>query len=228
MMSSALDITLNSRTKSRGKVMLMFSDGVSLVFGTADPRVDSFVEGQSYAATQIHALADELELGRADSYLTAKISRNICTVGQARLSLKKKKFSSDVISQIIERFLRAGFLDDRMYATEYTRLTLKNRPAGRMFLINALRERQISSDLAEEIVDLAFDQVDEVELALLMLRKRWWRLSQMELESARQKGYTFLSRRSISYAAGKAAFDRLLAEKEEQDSESAATEEFSQ
>lgn len=231
-MTSGATLTFRAISKTRGKVILSFSadllsddrifsddseaETVRLIFNSADSQVDSFVIGQSYDAEEIHSLAAELELKSADKYLAAKLSRNICSVGQAKLSLRKKDFSDTAINGIIERYLRAGFLDDRRYASEYTRATLNNRPAGRMFLINALREKRIAAELAEEIVDAAFNEVDEVELAVTMLRKRWWRLSEMELESARQKGYTFLARRSISYAAGKAAFDRLLAEQEEQ------------
>lgn len=219
-MINATKIILNSRNKTRGKVTLVFSDGAELIFGSNDPQSDAFVLDQEYDSEYINALADDLELQRADRYLTGKLSRNICSVGQARLSLKKKQFSEKAINGIIERFLRAGFLDDRRFAAEYTHATLTNRPAGRIFLINALREKRIDSELAEEIVDAALSQVDEVDLALTMLRKRWWRLSQMDLESAREKGYTFLSRRSISFAAGKAAFDRLIAEQETENDES--------
>lgn len=226
-MSSDAKITLKSLSKTRGKITLLFSDGVALVFGSSDPQAEAFVIERSYDAAYVHALADDLELERADRYLTAKLSRNICSVGQARLSLKKKSFSDKAISGIVERFLRAGFLDDRRFAAEYTRATLNNRPAGRMFLINSLREKRVDAELAEEIVDVALSEVDEVELALTLLRKRWWRLSQMDLESARQKGYTFLSRRSISYASGKAAFERLLAEQEERESESIEAQELS-
>jgi SOS response regulatory protein OraA/RecX len=48
-----------------------------------------------------------------------------------------------------------------------------------------------------------------LRLAVASLERKWNSLKQFDLERARTKAYTYLSRRGIGYAAAKAAFEQL-------------------
>ena len=70
----------------------------------------------------------------------------------------------------------------------------------------------IDRDLAEKTAQMVLSEVDEKEQALRALRKRWTRLGQFELETARNKSYNYLARRGFSYDAAKRAFEQLINE----------------
>ncbi|HSG99731.1 MAG TPA: regulatory protein RecX [candidate division Zixibacteria bacterium] len=203
---------LMEKKKSRGAVTLTFDNNTVVTLRSRDLRHENFQEGAEYDAARIDQLRYEVELERADTYLTAKLSRNLCSIGQARQALKQKGFNAEISREIVARFKRAGFLDDGRFAEGFVRAALANRPAGRAFLQAALQKKLVAPEVAQAVIDAAFAETDEVELAVALLRKRWWRLSQLDLESARQKGYTFLAQRAIGYQASKEAFERLAAE----------------
>jgi len=101
-------------------------------------------------------------------------------------------------------------IDDVVFAREFAESILRNKPAGRSYVIGCLKQKHISHELAKSIVDELFAGVDEFELALRLLRGRWSYFSKFELETARRKAYNYLSRRSIDYRAAKQAFEKRM------------------
>ncbi len=205
-------IKLIARKDLRGKVLLEFSDNFSITLSKSDPRCYDYDCGEEHSRSALESLKHDLELLAADRKLADKLARGPKSIGQARSALKQKGFSQTVIDEIIERFVKAGYLDDRRFAQETINYLLQNNPAGRAYLRSVLLKKLVNSDLAEEVISECFAEVDEAALAEQLLRKKWWRLRELTLETARQKAYTQLARKSISYAACKQAFDRLAAD----------------
>ncbi len=160
--------------------------------------------------------------------MTNKLSISPRSVGQAKLALKEKGFNSEVIDETIEKFIRVGYLNDRLFAETLVNQTLRERPAGRGFVIAALRKKYIERELAEKVVNERFAAVNEVDLAERLLRKQWWRLKSFDIETARQKGYTHLARRAIGYDSCRAAFDKLAENEPNFSSERLAKDDFSE
>ncbi|MDZ4723319.1 MAG: regulatory protein RecX [candidate division Zixibacteria bacterium] len=163
-------------------------------------------------AAQIEQLNREIELFACKATASRLLALRGHSVGELFDKLKRRKFSDEAITPVIKEFKSAGVLDDARYANALVRRSLERNPSGRSFLIATLKKKKIAHDLAEEIVDMAIVEDDEDALAERSLRKRWPVLKQFDIERARTKAYTYLSRRGISYSAAKAAFEKLSAE----------------
>ncbi len=116
-----------------------------------------------------------------------------------------------------------GYLNDAAYARERVESMLRRNPSGRSHLIGMLRKRMVSRSLAEQVVNTVLVDLDETELAVQSLSRRWNLIKDLELERARKKAYNYLSRRGISFGSAKAAFEQLhkeeIKEKEESEDE---------
>lgn len=211
---------LLEKKKYRGRLTLVFEGAVNLEFIAGDPRPDRFVVGGEYACEVLAELRDKINTERAEKFLTNKLSHSPRSAGQARALLRERSYPPHIIRATIDKFMRVGYLDDRRFGEAYARSMLAERPAGRGFISATLRKKLIDSELVREIVDELFSDVDEAALAERLLKKQWWRLSGFDIETARQKGFALLARRSISYDASREAFDKL-AESEPKFSEQA-------
>ena len=167
------------------------------------------VEGIVLTSPQLEQLTKEAELAACDWETARLLGLREHSVGEIEFKLKRKEFSADTVKTIIQKYRQLTLLDDTEYARKVVEMTLRRNPAGRAFLIALLRKKRVGRTVAERTVDMILRETDEVEIAKRSLEKRWGQYRQLELERARTKAYTYLSRRGISYAAARAAFDEL-------------------
>lgn len=203
---------LTAKKETRGKVTFEFSNQLILTLAKSDPRCYDYHCGEEYDERSLRELIHTLELQKAEHKLSDMLARGPKSIGQAKQSLKQKGFNPEIVTEIVSRFIRAGFLDDRRFAQDTIRFLLANNPAGKSFIRATLLKKSVSAEIIDDVVAICFAEVDEVELAERILRKRWWRLRELPLETARQKAYTQLARKAIGYDACRKAFDRLAAE----------------
>jgi len=90
------------------------------------------------------------------------------------------------------------------------RKALERKPAGRPFLVALLRRKMIERSLAERTVDQALEEIDPTAEAVRALRQKWPDPAQLEVESARRKAYSYLSRRGFGYETARAACDEVF------------------
>jgi len=131
------------------------------------------------------------------------------SVAEMRRKLKQRQFASEVIEEILRKYVRNGLLDDARYGERLARKTLERKPSGRAFVLSVLQRKGIDRELAGEIVDRLFEKTDETDLAMAALESRWSRWAEIDVETARRRAYNYLSRRGIGYEAAKAAFEKL-------------------
>jgi regulatory protein len=167
------------------------------------------VEGIVLTRPQLEQLTREAELVACDRETARLLGLREHSVGELEFKLRRKEFSDDAVKATIQKYRQLSFLDDTQYARKVVEMTLKRNPAGRAFLIALLRKKRVGRLVAERTVDMILRETDEVEIAKRSLEKRWSQYRQLELERARTKAYTYLSRRGISYEAARAAFDEL-------------------
>ena len=158
---------------------------------------------------QLEQLEAEAEQSECDHTVARLLAIREHSIGQIRVKLAQRKFKPDVIKSIIKRYADRGLLDDAHFAHDQGSRFLAHNPAGREFLINWLRRKHIDRDLAETTADMLLGEQDEVTLAVASLERKWNSLKEFDLERARTKAYTYLSRRGIGYSAAKAAFEQL-------------------
>lgn len=167
------------------------------------------VEGIVLTASQLEQLTKEAELLACDRETARLLGLREHSVGELEFKLRRREFSDETVKTIIQKYRQLSLLDDTEYARKVIEMTLRRNPAGRPFLIALLRKKRVGRTVAERTVDMILRETDEVEIAKRSLEKRWSQYRQLELERARTKAYTYLSRRGISYEAARAAFDDL-------------------
>ncbi|MCH9031360.1 MAG: RecX family transcriptional regulator [candidate division Zixibacteria bacterium] len=199
-------------TKTRRSLILDLEGGSIFEFPLTVTRLRSFYEGDEIDLAELESLKSKALEIQADDLLARKIGLKPRTLGESRKILKEYGYSEEVTVRIVERFVERRILDDYRLGSDLVKSILKERPAGRMYLLSALLRRMISREMAEEILEEIMSDVDETEMAIRLLKKRWSSLKTFDLETARHKGYNHLARRSLSYEASKAAFERLAAE----------------
>ncbi|MEW5994249.1 MAG: regulatory protein RecX [Candidatus Zixiibacteriota bacterium] len=131
------------------------------------------------------------------------------SVGELRDKLQHRKHARHDINKAVLKYRRQGLLDDARYARRTAENLLSLKPCGQVFVVATLRRKRIGRQLAEEIADEVCRDQDETELAVAALAKRWNALKQFDLEVARRKAYSYLSRRGFGYEAARTAFEEL-------------------
>jgi SOS response regulatory protein OraA/RecX len=166
-------------------------------------------EGIVITPAQLEQLEIEADLAECDRVAARLLTMREQSIGELRVKLTRRGFRPDSVKGTVKRYVDNGLLDDHHYAQNLGNSLLSRNPAGRGYLIAYLQHRLISREIAELTADMLLGDQDELELAVKSLERRWSTLGQFDLERARSKAYTYLSRRGISYSAAKAAFDRL-------------------
>ena len=172
------------------------------------------VESIVLTPSQLATLQTEAARLACDRKASRLLSSREHSVGELKLKLSRAGYQDDTVAEIVAKYRRLGLLDDTRFARMVAESSLKRNPSGRAYLVSLLQKKLVPRTVAERTVSSVMQGLDEVDLAVQSLRKRWSSFSQLELERARQKAYNYLSRRGLGYAAAKAAFEKLCSEKQ--------------
>jgi SOS response regulatory protein OraA/RecX len=181
-----------------------------LILSTAMVHRHRLKEGIVITAPQLAQLLDEAAADECELLIRRMLAFREHSVGEVTEKLRHKGCEDTHIEKAVAKFVRTGLLDDARYADSLIRRLLERKPAGRNVLVAELQAKRIERNLAQRIVDDLLADRSETDLAIAALESRWRAFAQFDVETARQKAYTFLSRRGIGYAAAKAAFETLL------------------
>jgi regulatory protein len=199
-------------TKKGRSYYLALDDGDKIMLLSSVAQKYSLRRNSQIPDNQLKKIIIESDLQRGRDYVTYLLSRRAYSYGQLLVKLDEKKFDRKISIKILSDLKEAGLVDDNRFARQMVESMLRNKPAGRAFLVAALRKKYISRELAEVTVDDYLEDVDEIDIAVKLLRSRWRYFSKFELETARRKAYNYLSRRSIGYRSAKAAFEKVAEE----------------
>jgi regulatory protein len=187
-----------------------------LIMSAAVVHRNRLKEGIVITAPQLAQLLDEVAEDECEQLIRRMLAFREHSVGEVTEKLRHKGCDDAHIEKAVAKFVRTGLLDDARYADALIRRLLERKPAGRSVLIAELQAKRIERSLAQRIVDDLLADRSETDLAVAALEGRWRAFAQFDVETARQKAYTFLSRRGIGYAAAKAAFETLLSRTNEE------------
>ena len=168
--------------------------------------------GLEIEAELIDEIKNQSELQRAEEYLMYLLARRSYSSGHLAAKMYEKGYRKEIIAAMIEKLEEQGLIDDAAFAREFAESIIRNKPAGKNYIIGCLQQKYVPADLAKAVAAELFENVDETALAMRLLKSRWSYFSKFELETARRKAYNYLSRRSIGYRAAKTAFEQMLKE----------------
>lgn len=106
---------------------------------------------------------------RAIKILTART----CSVGELREKLfQNRSVDAKLVDEIIGRLREYGYLDDDRFAVSYAASKVKQKPVGRRRLEQELRMRKVERTIAEQALEVVFEQTSEEELIDRAIEKR--------------------------------------------------------
>lgn len=134
----------------------------------------------------------------AARYLTARAR----SAKQVADYLAGKEFDEVVVRETVEWLEGQGYLNDTLYAKEFTSQRMRSRPRGKRMLRWELQQKGISADDIEAALAERVDRDAEVDAALRLLQKKAWKRIGTEPAhlsyEERAKLYQFLARKGFS------------------------------
>jgi SOS response regulatory protein OraA/RecX len=165
-------------------------------------------QGIVLTPSQLAILQTESELVRADLTVARLLAMRDHTVGEIRTKLIKRRLPKEVIDKTIRKHRELGYLDDSRVGKVLAEQAYRRKPAGRSFLTAFLQRKMIERSLAEQIVTNLLEGESEIDTAVEALRRKWPVPEQIEVETVRNRVYSYLSRRGFGYQASRAAFSQ--------------------
>ncbi len=169
----------------------------------------NLVNGIVLTESQLKILKVESEKYLCDKEAARLLAMRAHSIGEFKLKLIRKKFNADFIDEVIKKYKAIGALNDSRYAQQLADNILERKPCGKSYLLAHLVKKHIERSLADITVDKILAEKDQLKLAISSLEKRWYSIERLELETARNKAYNYLSRRGFSYGIAKEAFENL-------------------
>jgi regulatory protein len=189
-------IRVQKRNSNRANI---FIDG-EFAFGLQMIDAIRLTKGQRLSDSDIAALKAADEIERAYEYALNFLSHRPRSSTEVAQRLQRQEFSTIAVDSAITRLTQAGLLDDRAFTEYWIHNREQFKPRGQRALRYELRQKGISTDTMDELLD----QVDETKNAYLVAAQwidRWKRArSQVpDLAVLRRKLSGYLQRRGFGY-----------------------------
>lgn len=136
--------------------------------------------------------ADEIR-ARAEEVLVRKLRSKQLSVSEARTVLRENDLDRDSIQDVLDDFLRRGYLDDRTLATLLVTSGSERKGQGRIALSRSLARRGIPRDIIDDALEELPD--DDDERALEYARGKAPGMSRLEYDTALRRLLGQLARR---------------------------------
>jgi len=121
--------------------------------------------------------------------------------------IKKTHYSTNDIKKVIEKLKEMNLLNDKKFIEDYVSFRLKNNPKSQRVLIYELRKKGLGEDLINDY--FSYNQVNEEELAFLLLKKRWPRLLKHNKKDRLKKAFDFLLRRGFDFSTARKTVEKF-------------------
>ena len=87
------------------------------------------------------------------------------SAGELRDRLKKKSYSAEDVEETVRALQECGLVDDRRYASVFAQSKIA-AGKGRNYIVGKLREKKISAEIVETVIEELMEEEDELLLCL--------------------------------------------------------------
>lgn len=113
--------------------------------------------------------------------------------------LRSRGSSKKAVDAVIDRLREYGYLDDERYAFGYASLKVKQRPIGRQRLKRDLLLKRVDQEVAEEALNLVFNETPEEDLIDRAIEKRIRLKGRPQSRETARKLFDHLLRQGFPY-----------------------------
>ena len=122
-------------------------------------------------------------------YAVGALSRRMRSVAELKRLLRQKNIEGDdreaVIEAVIRKLKEQKYLNDADFAAQYTSYRKSNEKFGKLRVITDLKQKGIHGDVIEKAISLAYEDVNEEQLAREHLNRKRMKKPATQKESAR-------------------------------------------
>jgi len=164
--------------------------------------------GQELTRADLEQLAHAEQLERARQAALRYLEIRPRSEQELRMQLRKKKYSEEIISQVLARLSDVKLVDDR----DFSRFWVENREGFKPRSKRALQYELRQKGIAQQEIARAVNQIDERESAYRAAHAKALRWKELDAQSFREKLSGFLARRGFDYAVTRETVKRLWQE----------------
>ena len=121
------------------------------------------------------------------------------SAGELRQRLRQKRFSPELVEQVIAELQAKGYQSDEDFARQYAREKWTSSGWGPARVRQELRAKGIAPELTDQVVDETFADTDLVAALLPLAMKRWRTTEGLPAETRRRRLVGFLQRRGYDW-----------------------------
>lgn len=146
-------------------------------------------------------IEDNKEFAKAKDYAYRLLSYRQRSIQETRDSLKKKGFSPEVISRVIEYLSRFNYLNDVEFARVWIQTKMQSHPLGWPVIHYQLRRRGVAEEILDKASRSYAGQYNEYELAKRLAecsRRQHHNIAPLKMK---RRLYGYLRRRGFSQDA---------------------------
>ncbi len=128
---------------------------------------------------------------------------------EMRQKLRLKGAGNKLIEQVLEELKQKGLINDQKFAQSWAESRIFNRPMGKFLLRRELMQKGIKKETIEGVIEKAYSEEDEVELARSLLQRKVRTFKNLEDTKTKKRMMDFLLRRGFSYEVVRQAIKGL-------------------
>jgi regulatory protein len=150
-------------------------------------------------------------------YAVKCLSARACSTGDLKSKLWRRAAIPADIDAVIARLNDIGYLNDQRFAEDYAAARVENDGFGRMRVLNDLRRRRVSPEMADKAVEHALEGRTEAELIDAFIERRMPSISKggpIEDEKKLAAAYRKLRRAGFTSGPVLSALKRIAARPE--------------
>jgi len=107
------------------------------------------------------------------SYALKALGARSHSIGELREKMRRRAARAEDVDDVLSRLKESGYLDDRRFAEGFAAARLSTEKFGRGRVIRDLRQRRVAPSLAESTVQEVYSEVNEEELIVQWIRRRF-------------------------------------------------------
>ena len=114
-----------------------------------------------------------LEAPALEAYGLKALEGRALSIGELKERLRRRAAHPADVDALLSKFKQYGYLNDRKFADTFAASRLENRGLGKARVLRDLRQRRVAPGVAQQSVDAAFREVNEVELIESFLARKF-------------------------------------------------------
>ncbi|MFO7664070.1 MAG: regulatory protein RecX [Chloroflexota bacterium] len=197
---------LKAQVKNPDRVSVFVDD--EFVVGLAAAVAAGLRVGQTITAADLTRLEQNEQAHRARERVVGLLARRPYSANEVIRYLRRHQYDEATINAVVDDLTEAGLIDDNAFAAYWVEQRETFRPRSRL----ALRQELSLKGVEREIVADALAEVDEVDAARRLARKKAGRYSHLSETEFQTKLSHYLQRQGFSYDIVREVVGEVVAE----------------